>query len=309
MSGAARSGYIPLEVNPSATAHIEELRRPRHNRWVQRRDAALALTSLPLSEEERKTACATLRDILNRTNREAMWRKVVRGIARPLYVFGPLYMFLAFAAIPNGGTNPPDVNIATMAWITAVSLASCGLLLSPISVPISLAYDAGIENRVRAAAANALGELKDVASLLALAQGLVDSSREVRYACGRALNLLLPIPGQEHLAPSLMLSSALGKGLAGEFGPVTVKILGLLEFVGIGQELPAVRRLAEFGRTEEVRQTASRTAAAIERRIADTQNRALLLRATGTLSEADTLVRPAMDSGDSDKSILLRPSG
>jgi hypothetical protein len=298
----------PSELNPSLFAHLDELRRPRHNRWSQRRDAALALTLLPLSDEERKQACRTLRDILTRTNHEAFWRKVVRGFVRPLYVIGPFYLFMALAALPTDTANPLIWSWHAIAQMAILSLGGIGLVLSPIGVPLSLAHDAGTENRVRAAAADALGELKDPASLLALAEGLRDSSSVVRHACARALDLLLPIPGQVHLAPSPTLSAALGLGLSRNHAPPTVKLLGLMEYVGIGQELPAIRHLEKYGITEEIREAAHRAAEAVERRIAEGRDRALLLRATSTPDTADSLLRPASDAGSQDESVLLRPT-
>jgi hypothetical protein len=168
------------------------------------------------------------------------------------------------------------------------------VLASVPVVSVSLSLDRKQNNRVRAAAAVALGRLQSVESVGALTTALYDHSAAVRRAAVPALKSALPLLTPEHYGqlgvqaiPNLCRALGHGDEL------LVLHVLDALEKVGDGRAVQPVEETATRGRTDRIRQMAIRILPLLqERQRQESASKMLLRAAVPTESAPHTLLRP-----------------
>jgi hypothetical protein len=181
-----------------------------------------------------------------------------------------------------------------MLWQACLSITALALVPT---VPVSLLLDRKCNNRVRAAAAVALGRLQSVEAIGALTTALYDRSASVRRAAVSALKNILPLLTNAHygqlgvqVIPNLCRALQHGDEL------LVLHVLSALELIGDGQATRPVEQMVRSGRTERLRNLAARVLPMLQERQRQEKASQMLLRAaTPVAPGADMLLR-AVDS-------------
>jgi HEAT repeat protein len=171
-------------------------------------------------------------------------------------------------------------------------------------------------NRVREAAATALGLMGGIHSLEELGRALVESpgavasgDKSVRVAAAAALTRILsrnPEAGFG-LLPSETTRS-LCRLLRDPKESVVWWAIKALALVGNSGAIPYVNRTVKSHKSPAVRQEAASTLQVLNDRQRREQEHSTLLRATQPDQPNDFLLRPAADTGESAAEVLLRPT-
>ena len=173
-------------------------------------------------------------------------------------------------------------------------LSITALSLIP-TAPVSLLLDRKGNNRVRAAAAVALGRLQSVEAIGALTTALYDRSAGVRRAAISALKNILPLLIEAHYGQlGVQVIPNLCRALQQSDELLVLHVLSALELVGDGQATRPVEQMVKSGRTERVRNLALRVLPMLQERQRQEKASQMLLRAaTPVAPGADMLLRAA----------------
>lgn len=191
-------------------------------------------------------------------------------------------------------------------------------VLAPLIIPASLMYDDSRLNRVRAAAATALGHLRLPESVSILAASVYDSPRgeqttgchRVRQAAARALPEVLAALTSEHYGrlPAETVPN-LCRLLHHPSTALVRDVLEALEKVGDGRAVQPVERLIQRGRNEAICARAEAILPALLERQRQEQAPHVLLRPTCKPETPSAhLLRPAQGTVESQPQQLLRAS-
>jgi len=227
------------------------LKDPNPKRWRERIAAAWTLGRAPLGPEESDAAAGILMNVLENEFRERSLTKLVRWTVRTaLSAF--LISYLGVMTL---------YGVAEPHWLDelAVVFSVIGIGALPLALPLQSIFEKGRNDRVRAAAARALGHRGHVESVGPLSGCLFDSSLLVRQASAESLHDLLPRLRDEDFgilgADSV---SKLGRALTDSDGSLVVKSLDALEKVGTSHAIPHVERLLKDTRSTLTRDRAQR---------------------------------------------------
>jgi HEAT repeat protein len=275
---------------------VGALADPSPKRWRERAVAAWTLGKARLGSQDTDTAVSALLEVLENGCRESLWRRYRRALGRSLLTASCAGMaaFLLFALYLDDrfGYIP-------------LAIAAPALLLRWFH---SLLNDVWCRDRVRAAAATALGHLRAPESAGTLAAVLHDGDPDVRHAAAQALHELLPTLTAGHFWLLGAQSIAnLGRALSCPDGTLAFRVLEALEKVGTSHAIPFVERAARRGRTARFRDAASRVLSLLHERQSQENQRFTLLR-PAEAPDASLLLRPARASGECDTQQLLRPA-
>ena len=126
----------------------------------------------------------------------------------------------------------------------------------------------------------------------------------------KALLSLLPLINEEDtnfFPVTARTYLILAVGSSGE--KLDLALLRAMEFVGNGQALPAVLRLARYGATEDIQREAARILPILHYRMEQAKVSSMLLRASDQpLAQADQLLRASFESAETPALELLRPA-
>lgn len=279
--------------------------------WRERAAAAAALALAPDAPEQRSVAVDALHQALDRE----LWQtqRPLAGLAYKVVI--PLCLALGVAAVVylssqglflTDGWLDAAFGGAVVAGIVAFVLC---LVASGLLMPALAGIRAFQQNRVRAAAAWALGRLGVGDAAGSLADAALYGTPGVARASSVALLEVLP-----HLAPDAYdpldpETPRLLCRLLGRKGPeADLLLLEALGKVGGGGALADVERMARAARTEPVRAAAERILHLLrERRELERHSGRLLRPARPPRSDAETLVRPAPPGASGDEQLLVRP--
>jgi len=199
-------------------------------------------------------------------------------------------------------------------WAVGATAVTCSLgvgiaaVLWPIVAALTVLRDRAMGVRVRVAAADALGDLAEPASVAPIARALKDLTPSVRRAAWGALPRVLGKLDDRHYGhverdtvPALC--RALGKGPEA----ADLAILEALGHVGGTSAVEPVERMAGGARWASVRDAAQRILPILrDRRRVETDTTRLLRPAQP--NNANHLLRPVEAGPSSDVSTLVRPS-
>ncbi len=281
----------PDSIQPlfSALANYQ----PRY--WHERVVAAWALGRMHLNEQEHDAAASMLLGILAEDDSQTMAHSVWVGLNWSLWTVLSASMLMAAA-------NLIDQEIIFQ-FVGATAMCA-----STLTVPIAIHAGRNRTRRnhiQRAAAAEALGRLRSIASLEALADALFDDSIKVRESAALALRLILPDLGPRDYGkfePSAV--HALGRVLDTSDVLLVFTALEAIEKIGTPAAMPYVSRIVKTGQTPMVRDLAQRVLMTLEgrkRRQGDAEQLGRpvitareaaqheLLRATASVSDDDDL--------------------
>jgi HEAT repeat protein len=200
----------------------------------------------------------------------------------------------------------------------SVTAVVASYLLFPAVLPVSYGLDRAQNQRVRAAAALALGRLGHPQSVGALARAALELSPTVRQAAETALHALLPTLTPDdygrldaNACPSLCrLLNVRRQQLFADHvrtEDLVVELLAALGKVGDGRAIPVVEAVAVDGWTERARQAARAALPALQARRQNEQNHRLLLRgAVAPVTPETLLLRSVSRDAASEPDTLLR---
>jgi len=243
----------PDSIQPlfSALANYQ----PRY--WHERVVSAWALGRMQLNEQEHDAAASMLLGILAEDDSQTMAHSIWVGLNWSVWTVLSASMLMA------------AVNLIDQEAIFAF-VGGTALCASTLTVPIAIHAGRNRTRRnhiQRAAAAEALGRLRSVASLEALADALFDDSIKVRESAALALRLILPeLSSSDYgrFEPSTI--HALGRVLDTSDVLLVFTTLEALEKIGTPAGMPYVSRIAKTGQTPMVRELAQRVLTTLEGR-------------------------------------------
>ena len=212
--------------------------------------------------------------------------------------------FLAFS-LSNGYQIEAGVR-----FLIAGALGSLfyGVLTSPIALGMLAGYDRQRIDKVRAAAAEALGNLKSPDSLDVLAVAAAGRGRELRTSAQDALLKVLPAITSEHYG--LQLSETmrcLCQVLRDADAPLALAILSAMHHIGDATAIQTVTRLISRGQTAQVRQAAALLLPILLQRMEQENAPGVLLRASqSNATSPHTLLRATISHPEQDGQELLR---
>jgi HEAT repeat protein len=250
----------------SAAVLLEAIEADSPRNWRERLVAGLLLAHIAVDDSEREEAVQTLIPILTDDFPPSPDR-VRRGLFGTFLMVG-LSIGAALLAcwLVLLGMKPPLADAA--ARIIALALVVLYLLVVPsaLAALVFLSNDAVARmfaarddrtDRLRAAAAHALGRLGDVHATVALAQAAIDSSPVVREAARRSLVNVLALLTEDDFGT---LEAATVPGLCRLLRPaddsLTLPVLAALRMIGDGRAIRPVARLAASGSSSRIREAA-----------------------------------------------------
>ncbi|HLK55695.1 MAG TPA: HEAT repeat domain-containing protein [Chthonomonadaceae bacterium] len=193
-------------------------------------------------------------------------------------------------------------------------------------MPIWLSIDNSHVNRVRRAAAIALGRLRFPESVGALARGAVDRNASVRQASAQALSIVAPLLTSEHygkleaeavpnLCNALVYyekgSREMDKDIFPNFAKrrEELELLEALEKVGDGRAIPTVQWIVQGGTDQDLRATARRILPLLlERERKEKEHQILLRGSEAPAASPEQMLRPATINMTEPPEVLLRPT-
>ena len=126
----------------------------------------------------------------------------------------------------------------------------------------------------------------------------------------KALESLLPLLNEEDTEFFPLTARTyliLAVGYSGE--KLDLALLRAMEYIGNGQAIPPVLRIARYGATEELRLEAARILPILHHRMEQAKASSMLLRASGQpLTQADQLLRASLEAAETPAEELLRPA-
>jgi hypothetical protein len=320
-------------VQPLIAALTNSTRQGRREREV----AVRLLGAADLSEQDRYVAASVLSGVVSVNPREGLvprwvravgWAALVTVLLIPLMMAVEQYMrSTGFTPGPMPANLDPQESVrileernrrfiseairiqqqSVMAqlslWIPGVLLAMAGSLWSDVK-----GY--GRANRIRVAAAEALGRLHAPEAAGALLASLFDRDQRVADAAAKALRDVLPTLSEEH-AEQLDPSGRehLRRAVRHTDAEVALAAVEALSRVGRGDDIPAVEQAAAKGASEGIRSAAQVTLTVLRERKRREELSATLLRPDSRPhADVSTLLRPSTDAGEANPSQLLRAS-
>ena len=306
------------------------LQEPKDTLWKERTMAASIVGMANLSAEKKRFAAQTLGYVLK--NPQAVKRSRIPARLSRTLVRSMLLMALvgvgggilgALFAEPSGDLELNTLGILLILLIAAilggVAGSILGAILSPLFLPLWLAVDNSRSDRVRAAAATALGRLRQPETVGALALGNVEGNARIRRASAHALMLVLPTLTPEYYGqleadavPNMIRALEQQEAEEDPFPEERMLDLALMEAlgkVGDGRAVRIVQILAEEGMTSEIREAATHLLPTLLERQRQEQNQKMLLRGASMPSTLPThLLRPASNRVSEPPEVLLRPT-
>lgn len=279
------------EVNSKNLAH-----------WRSQEAAAWTLGRARMEPEMQEAAAIELQRALTRT--AGMDGNVsLRCLMRLMAAGGILSLLLCWQS--------GDLS-ALGCWLLMV------VLLAPLIWPASLMWEDSRVNRVRAAAATALGHIGRPQSATALTEAAFDAPGmqqtvgcfKVREAASAVLaGVLLKLTPEHYGQLGSALVPNLCRLLYHPEDTIVLSSLTALEMVGDGRAVALVERVAEKGRNEAIRAEARRVLPVLLERQRQENDPHILLRATQSpTAPPDVLLRPAVSQPETAPEQLLRPS-
>jgi HEAT repeat protein len=268
--------------------------------WRESVAASWVIGNARLSPQDADAAAAGLLDVLENNLHENPWRVILRVMGWSFLAALVPWIGL-FVSGESGGNGAPPVLLQP--FILALPMMIVG-------APIAVIHEKTLRNKVRAAAAKALGALALPESVGALSNALFDRGMEVRISAAEALHSVLPKLNASHfgrLGAESMRS--LGKALTYADSQLVAEVLEALRHVGTGAAIPYVERIREKGRTLRLRDSAAEILEILHERQRTEQQSDRLLRSTQTpTNPGEHLLRAARDSVEASSVQLLRPS-
>ena len=279
--------------------------------WRERAAAAAALSLSPDAPEQRSVAVDALHQTLDRE----LWQtqRPLAGLAYRIVI--PLCLAQGVAAVVYLSSQGLFL---TNGWLDAAfggavvaGIVACVLcfVASGLLMPALAGVRAFQQNRIRAAAAWALGRLGVSDAAGSLAEAVLYGTPGVARVASVALLEVLPNLTPAAYDPVDPETPRLLCRLLGRKGPeADLLLLEALGKVGGGGALADVERQARSARTEAVRAAAERIIPRLrERRDQERHSGRLLRPARPPRSDAKTLVRPAPPGASGDEQLLVRP--
>ncbi len=288
---------------------LDMLADPVPNRWRECAVAAWVLGHFPsLEAEEQRFETQRLCQVLGNQGKplgKRSWQHLVRSL--PVSGGGGLLITLMFLVYGVRYHIPMEHGFRfILAGILGVLVYT--ILCSPFLLPLSIAYDRKRSNRVRSAAAIALGKIRSPESLGVLARSAADRSRPVRMAAQAALRQVLPMVTRAHYGQlGSETVSCLCKVLQDTDEPLVLAVMDALRLIGDGNAISTVSRLTAHGRTENVRQAATLLLPILQERREEENASKMLLRASQASQYSPALLlRPTSGPSETDERELLR---
>ena len=312
-------------------ALLSRLRNPDPAAWRERMLCAWLLGHAPLTPDQKREAALELANTLQNRHakRRERYNANLRDVSRVAIPLAAFLTILADAQIvnnswhPNPSAYPLLASIAFLLMGFLVSFLSIGVfwffLLYPFLFPFVTARNMARSNRVRGAAALALGRLRAPEGIEALSRAVLDVSPSVRAGAEPALRLSLPVLTNEHygtLGPSAMpaLCHLLDYKKERLFAyhvrteRLVLQTLQALEKIGTGEAAPSVGKVAQDGWTASVRDLARQILPVLQERKRQENDPYILLRASTLPQSGETLLRAAPSALQDDAPHqLLRP--
>jgi len=271
---------------------LEPLTDPSVRRWREREVAAWVLGRALLAPAQAETAARTLADVLE----DALppdTRRVWRGFARWLLLALLLSLPTALLFGSRMGVEPPLLVMVAFFVLALIVLSALLVIPAPLLARSLAVEDQGL-NRVRAAAATALGRMGAAGCAGTLAGALFDHSPRVRDAAKAALYTTLPVLTPDHYgALDSQAVPNLCRALNHAEERLVLAVLEALEKMGDGRALPHVARLAAGTRTSRIQQAAARALPVLQERRRQEQAPGMLLRPAEPPGIDASLVRAA----------------
>jgi hypothetical protein len=306
------AGKPPSTIQPL----LDVLATPSPPCWKECTVAAWMLGYLSPPPEQQSMVterlCQVLDNPQDKTGRLFAKRSLQRIVkALPLSGALGLMITLAFliASLLEGALGTPRMEHGiglVIAFFLGVTVYA--VVCSPFVLPLSAAYDRKRINRVRAAAATALGRVASPESVGALARAASDKSASVRKAAQAALLQALPTLTPEHYGRAGSETvSHLCKVLRKAEPPLALAILEALVEIGDGSAVATIEWLVQRGNTEKVREAARGLLPILWQRREEENAPKMLLRAsTSTECPSGVLLRPAKGHTTTEVEQLLR---
>jgi hypothetical protein len=303
------AGKPPSTIQPS----LVRLADSAPNRWKECAVAAWVLgQSTSLDVEQRRTVTQRLCQILGKQElqiRKPLGERFRRRLVQSLPAIGGFGLLIDIYSlvwcIRNHQTMEQGLRFVLASILGILVFA---IPFSPISLALSIAYDRKRIDRVRSAAAEALGNLKSAESLDLLATSATGGSRTVRRAAREALCKVLPTVTQAQygrLATETI--PCLCSVLRDTEEPLALAILNALRLIGGANAIPTVTRLVMRGQTEKVRQAATLLLPLLQQRREEENIPAVLLRASqASPSSPGILLRSTIGPSKMGEHQLLR---
>lgn len=301
-------GKRPEDLQPLVGVLIN----PAAPNWREREVAAWTIGHAPLNEAESDSATELLLGVLENSNGEGVMPRFLRAIGRAGIIslaggFGASFLLTVFYELFSRFEYGHPQFFEMFAILTSMAFF-CGM---PFTLTASLWYDATRRDRVRAAAAEALGNLGAIESVGALAGAMFDRNKRVAASAAAALHKTLPLLTSNNYGEFGAESiSNLGRLLKHPDSQLVGKVLDALDKVGTSHAIPYIENYMRTGRTIRLRDMAHEVLQRLEMRARQESQRDRLVRPTTAPDDPSLfLLRPARDSGPEDSSVLLRPSG
>ncbi len=287
---------------------------PSGRSWRERAAAARTLGAIPLDPGSRSVAVEALGQCLSGQLRARRGPTVRRSLWLSALLALPVAIGLFVDRILDQGWFFADtaVSYAVGVFVTVGALELLTGVVSLALIAPALTLRARVVNlRVRAAAADALGELGSAEATAPVAGALFDLAPTVRRAAWAALPKVLDALdaawyGRIEPRAVTMLCRALGRGPEA----TDIAVLGALGHIGGASAVAPVEKLAQAGRSPAIREAAGRALPVLrERRRAETDPTRLLRPATSPEDPGSVLLRPASGAPSADDlGTLVRPA-
>jgi|SRR5579871_752209 len=315
------------------------LRDPNDALWEEQVLGTWIIGRVSLNAEQKETATHTLCSILRnppdmrRMRRSSRWaRGLVRSIGTMTAVgagVGLIWLLYAIFTAENGRDwLIPAILVGGICalWLGGIFGCLVGIVCNPLLMPIWLSIDNSHVNRVRRAAAIALGRLRFPESVGALARGAVDRNASVRQASAQALSIVAPLLTSEHygkleaeavpnLCNALVYyekgSREMDKDIFPNFAKrrEELELLEALEKVGDGRAIPTVQWIVQGGTDQDLRATARRILPLLlERERKEKEHQILLRGSEAPAASPEQMLRPATINMTEPPEVLLRPT-
>jgi hypothetical protein len=312
-------------------ALLSIMRDPNPAVWRERVLCAWLLGHSPLTADQKREAAIELGNVLQNRHagRRERYNANLRDVSRVAIPLAAFLTILADAQLvnsswhPNPSAYPLLPSFAFLLTGFLVSFLSIGVfwyfLLYPLLFPLVTARNMARSNRVRRAAALALGRLRAPEGIEALARATLDVSPHVRAIAEPALHLSLPTLTNEYYGrlgpfavPALchLLDHKKERLFAYHVRTerLVLQSLQALEKIGTGEAVSSVEKVARDGWTVSVRETAQQILPVLQERKRQENDPYILLRAAALPQSGDHLLRAASSAlHDHTPEQLLRP--
>jgi hypothetical protein len=283
-------------------------------RWRERLLAARILERARIMPHKRADITRTLCRILEEGKlsngvAESGYKLVMRGAVGPGALLALSIAFMWTYSFEGSLLHSAWAALAIAFVAFTFITTALAMLLAPLVFPLVVARDAANMNRLRAAAAGALGRLREPASVGALAKAARGGSLHVRRAAADALEQVLPDLLEFHYGQiGAEAVPNLCDLLYHHDESLDIAILRALGKVGDGRAVRTVEQIAGSWRPVEMCMEAHRILPILRARQQREKDAALLLRPSQSPNDAaQTLLRPAAGPAETDPQLLLRP--